>query len=310
MSFRRLARVLGAATLLAAFRLAHADPSPVALPTVQRAFEHGRFAEVLRDAEQALTQAPPAEQPVLHQLAALSAFNLGEHDRSDSHFRALLRLVPDHALDPYSIPPPALRRFEQLRMVMEPELLAIRRQEQALREAELALERERERGAEVERQQARELEAQRQRTAEATRAASAYRPLVAWLPFGAGQFQQGRKTAGTVLAVAEGALALGSITSFITYHALLDRRTIQVERADGPHVITERGIQPAFQERMRGWRTVNLITTVGFFGLWLAGAAEAHLREPEAPGPSSSPTPTPTLSIGAGGASVGLGLRF
>lgn len=109
MSFRRLARALCAATVFAAFRLAHADLAPVALPTVQRAFEHGRFAEVLRDAEQALTEAPRAEQPVLHQLAALAAFNLGEHDRSDSHFRAVLRLVPDLALDPYSIPPPATR---------------------------------------------------------------------------------------------------------------------------------------------------------------------------------------------------------
>lgn len=304
MSFRRRARALGTATVLAAFRLAHADPAPVTLPTVQRAFEHGRFAEVLRDAEQALTGALPAEQPDLHQLAALAAFNLGEQERSDSHFRALLRLVPDHALDPYSIPPPVLRRFEQLRKGMEPELLTVRRQEQSLREAQLALERERARGAELAQQHARELEAQRQRTAEATRLASAYRPLVTWLPFGAGQFQQGRRTAGTVLAISEGTLALGSIASFLTYHVLLDRRTIQVEGENGPRVVTERGIQPAFQERMRAWRTVNLITTAGFFGLWLAGAAEATLHEPDAPAAS------PTLSIDARGASIGLGGRF
>lgn len=306
MSFRQLARALGAATLLAAVGLAHADPVPGALASVQRAFDHGRFAEALKAAEQALTAAPEAEQPGLHQLAARSAFNVGQLARSDSHFRALLLLVPDHALDPYSVPPPVLERFEQLRAAMEPELLAVRRQAQALREAQRALEQERERGAEAARRGGEALEAQRERTAEAVRLVDAYRPLVVLLPFGAGQFQQGRKTVGTVLAITEGTLALGSAATFITWHALRDRRTIQVEQEDGPRVVIERGIQPVHQERMRVWRTVNLVTTVGFLGVWLAGVFEASLHEPSAP----ASTLTPAVSVGPDGASASLGLRF
>jgi hypothetical protein len=306
MFLRQLARALGTVSLLAALGLAHADPAPGALASVQRAFDHGRFAEALTAAEQALTAAPEAEQPVLHQLAALSAFNLGQLERSDSHFRALLLRVPGHALDPYSIPPPVLERFERLRAGMEPELLAAQRQQQALREAQLALEQERERGAEAQRLGGEALEAQRKRAARAERAAGSYRPLVALLPFGAGQFQQGRKTAGTVLAVTEGTLALGSLTTFLAWYSLRDRRTIQVEHEDGPRVVVERGIQPVFQERMRGWRTVNLVTTVGFFGVWLAGAFEASMHEPETP----ASTLTPALSVGPDGASASLGLRF
>ena len=294
--------------LLSAPSLEHADPVPAgALPSVQRAFDHGRFAEALKAAEQALPAAPEADQPVLHQLAALSAFNLGQLARSDSHFRALLLLVPDHALDPYAVPPPVLERFEQLRTTMEPEQLAVRRQAQVLRDTLLALEQERARGAEVERRGGQELEAQREATSEALRLAGSNRPLVALLPFGAAQFQQGRKTMGTVLAVTEGTLALGSATSFVAWHMLRDRRTIQVEDEDGPRVTTERGIQPAFQERMRIWRTVNVVTTVGFFGVWLAGLFEAHLHESSTP---TAPTLTPALSVGPDGDNASLGLRF
>lgn len=309
MSSRWLPGALATAALLLSLHAAAANP----LLQVQRDFEHGRFADVLKEAEGALASAADPEARELHQLAALAAFNLGERARSDSHFRALLRLSPDHALDPYSVPPSALKHFEQLREGMRPELAALQRDARARAEAERALQRERARLAQLEQgaaqRQALALAAERERTAGAVRLASAYRPLVAWLPFGAGPFQQRRRTAGTVLAVSEGTLALGSATSFLAYYALRNRRTIQVQRDGEPQVVIERGIQPAFQERMRAWRTVNLVSTVGFFGLWLGGALEASLREPAAP-PADAPTLTPALSVGADGASAGFGLRF
>src|SRR5689334_21090553 len=43
----------------------------------------------------------------------LSAFNLGDTKAAEEDFLALLKLNPDFVLDPFAVPPPAIKLFEE-----------------------------------------------------------------------------------------------------------------------------------------------------------------------------------------------------
>jgi len=95
-------------------------------------------------------------------LFALAAFNLGSRDAADRHFLQLLQLNPDYVLDPFAVPPPAIKLFEEVKK-KHADSLALIRQQIALRE-----EQQRREAAETERRKALE-EAERRRLEELTR---------------------------------------------------------------------------------------------------------------------------------------------
>ena len=82
-----------------------------AVPALRSSYEYGRYAEVLERATRRIDQGRLSEQDLLelHKLAGLSAFNLHRADDATRHFRALLRLEPDFHLDPFAVPPPAVK---------------------------------------------------------------------------------------------------------------------------------------------------------------------------------------------------------
>jgi hypothetical protein len=282
------------------------------LAQVRRDLEFARFAAALTGAERRLEGASAEgpqgreERVELHRIAALAAAALREGPRADAHLRALLRLDPGHALDPFTVPPPVVARLEQLRAEMAPEFEALRR-EASVREAQRAEEQQQLARALAEAEQAR-------------RDTGWVGPALLWAPFGLGHLRQGRQTAGTALALAQGTLALASVTSFITWHAKLDDRRVQVVREGQPEERLEYGILPRFQERMRIWRLVNLASTAGFFALWLGSGVEAnlHASRQDAPGPGAAPpsrageAPPPALAVLPlpDGAAASVTLRF
>ena len=77
--------------------------------SIRASFEYGKYAEVLERAGARIDRGDLRDEELaeLHRLAGLSAFNLNRLDDASRHFKALLRLEPDHSLDPFVVPPPA-----------------------------------------------------------------------------------------------------------------------------------------------------------------------------------------------------------
>ncbi len=140
---------------------------------------------------------------------------LGQRERAERQFERLLRAEPDYPLDPVQFPQEVRVTFEAVR----------RRVRESLRaEAEA---RERERRRRIERlRAARESERARWRRLQALASIEwveehrSVWPL--WIPFGVGQFHNGERTLGYVLLSVEGALALGSVGTWLGHTLLRD----------------------------------------------------------------------------------------
>lgn len=276
---RWLPALLLACFLTSAARAQDAADSEVA--AIRSSFEYGKYAEVLERATSRIDRGRLREEDLveLHQLAGLSAFNLNRPDEAARHFRALLRLDPDHSLDPFVVPPPAVAYFDELKKGMATELEYVRQ------ERRLRLERER---AEAERREKERVEAevQRRRAEElakqvTVRTVEKRNFLVNFVPFGAGQFQQGRTSMGVVFAASEGALAVTSVIAFFAYESLFETATIQrddVLTPDGKSSVTVRYIPTSRAKEADTWRMLKLGSAAGFYTVYAVGVADALFR--------------------------------
>lgn len=248
------------------------------LEIVKAQFDAGNYSEALKrtNAAMAVANFSDGQRVDLHRIAALSAFNLGDGEGCAQHFLQLLQLNPDYVLDPFAAPPPALRRFEQVKKDNGDALNLVRQQ--------LALRAEQERRAGAEREKQRLAEEERRRRLEdlsrgvTVRTVERQSMLVALLPFGAGQFQQGRNSVGVTFAVTEGALALTSLLGYLAHQAIYTPHTFSwTDRltADGRYSVTVNWIPPARQGEADAWRWLTNLAGAGFYAAWALGAVEA-----------------------------------
>ncbi|MEN9798315.1 MAG: hypothetical protein RL653_2011 [Pseudomonadota bacterium] len=290
--------------LSAAAALAEGATSPEAV-SIRGDYELGRFEQALERARARLGQSDlaEAEQLDLNQLAGLSAFNLGRQADAERHLAAVLRLDPDHALDPFQVPPPAIQLFERLRQELAPTLETVRYERKLRTER---LQREAEARAAAEAESARR--AAESRAAEAAARAVGNRSfLVNFVPFGAGQFQQGRVRAGVAFAATEGVLAAVSAYGFWRYASLLTTRTVVIDNRQAPgerYTLAERGIPITQAGEAELYRWMQWGAGVAFYAAWAAGAVDAVLHHGDPPPVTLQLLPLP------GGASAGLTARF
>jgi tetratricopeptide (TPR) repeat protein len=185
---------------------------------------------------------PNAEdQAAAYEMLGLAHFFLEELAQSRLFFERLIRLRPGHVLDPVRIPPPAITQFDLIKSELEPEL---ERTQAALRAQQAA-------------------EAERRRRANLVRIERDVRVnsrLVASLPFGAGQFQNGDQLLGGLLL---GSQLLTAVASAACY--------IGVERLRG----VDGKFRPDDAERAQSLQTVQIATGTTALALMLAGAAHA-----------------------------------
>jgi len=303
------------------------------LTALHAAYEYGRYSEVLKRANARIDGGGLDEAALieLQMLAGLSAFNLHRMEEAERHVAALLRLDPDFSLDPFAVPPPAVAFVEKQRAAMAAELEFLREQRRqreasAKRAAEerAALSRE----AEAERRQLEEMS--RQVTVRTVEKQSV---LVNFVPFGAGQFQEGRTGPGVGFAVAEGVLAVASIVSYFVYGSFITTRTVPLDDRypGGPDVLVQTGIPASSAGEAQTWRTMKVTTGIAFYAVYAAGVIDALLNYqgevvttrvetlppasprpsppssslPAAGGPRVELTPAPRGSVG-----LGVGLRF
>ncbi|MFZ5471765.1 MAG: hypothetical protein ACOZIN_20240 [Myxococcota bacterium] len=188
---------------------------------VRAQFDAGNYRQALDRAKNALSSMNFTDEQRLemNKLAGLAAFNLGETAGADEHLYKVLQLNPDYVLDPFAVPPSTIGHFEDLKR-KNADALNLVRQQIALREEQARRE-----AAEREEAKRREEEEQRRRLEQLARQATVKTVerrsfLVSFVPFGAGQFQQGRTGKGVLLATTEGALAAISVLSYLVIDSL------------------------------------------------------------------------------------------
>jgi len=295
------------------------------LAALATAYDYGRYAEVLSRADARIDGAglDAATLVELHKLAGLSAFNLHRMEEAERHVAALLRLDPDFSLDPFVYPPPAVAFVEQQRRAMAAELEFLREQRRQREAAAKA-------AAEERAALARQTEAQRKALEEMShqitvRTVEKRSVLVNFVPFGAGQFQQGRIGVGIGFAVAEGVLAVVSIVGYFVYGSLITTRTLQLDNFPGaPLTVVQTGIPASQAGEAQTWRTVKVTSGIGFYAVYVAGVLDALMHyqaevvrtDVETLPPAATPPPgasAPRVELAPaprGSVGLGLGMRF
>jgi hypothetical protein len=284
------------------------DPEVARLRTE---FEYGNYEDVLKRASERIDRGNLSEADALelHKYAGLAAFYLHQKGEAERHLWALLQINPDYSLDPFVVPPQAIAYLEALRASRSQQLDAIRRERR--QNAERTKEVQEREAARVESEQ------QRRRLEELARRASTTQVrtqsfAVNLLPFGLGQFQQGRTKAGVIFAVTEGVLALTSILAFLAYNALIEERAVVLDERlvpGGVYTFNDRGIPPEREHQAIVWRNVKYISGGAFWLTYAVGVADAiihHRSEVVTTSSVDAPVSEPTFDDGGKGARLGL----
>ena len=251
---------------------------------VQSLYDTGKYAEASKRATESLqvTNFSDPQRVKLHELVGLSAFNLGDPKGAQASFLQLLRINPDYILDPFAVPPPAIRVFDQVRRENGDALNLVRQQ--------IAIRAEQDKRAAAERERLQAEQEERRRKAEFLTSSVTVRTvekrsmLLNFVPFGAGQFQQGRVGAGVAFAVTEGVMAILSVVSFFAIEALFDDVTLtwtNLLTPDGqPTTVTRvvRRVPLARQADRDVWTGIKYGTGAAFYALWAVGIVDAVVR--------------------------------
>jgi hypothetical protein len=189
---------------------AHANPSrnaKDALDTGRTAYDRGDYGRAIDTIQPLLYPSielgTEDEVVAAHRLLALSYFFVNKQKEAEQEVTSLLQLRPSYQLDPIVDPPVAVRFFEDVRRRQSDRLNAIKK-----REAE-----EDERAHREEERRLAEAHAKAERVY-VDRVVERHSRLVALLPFGAGQAQNGQTGKAIAFGVTEGVFAAASIAAF------------------------------------------------------------------------------------------------
>lgn len=280
--------------VLFVFPLAAAASPPKELRRALDLFEYGEYEEARRIAESLLARNVLATDEQLidaNRIVAL-AYLYSHHperlERAQQYFLQLLSIEPDYRLDPFFTPPAALEFFEQVRQENEERLAPIREQRRLAKQARAAEEAARRRFLE---ERARERES---RAPPTVRYLQKNHVALVFLPFGAGQFQNGDRTAGIALAGIQLAAGLTSLGSYLVVENLKNDNG----RYDPPQIRTARTFD-----------TIKWVSGGIFYAAWLYGILDAWRGfQPEVL--LEAPAIAPEVSVSGDGASLGISLRF
>jgi len=217
-------------------------------------FEHKNFGnalQLLRPLLEPVVQLAKEEDIVLaRELLGLVYFYTGNEEGARDQFRRLLYLRPRHRLDPFLIPPQAVRFFDQIWSdpQMKEQLEKIEKEQE-----------ERDRlDAEKNKPQVKTLV----RREYLKQVDTEHYRLVAFLPFGLGQFQNGHTLKGVLLATG-GGLALATNVVCYGLQLALANDQGQYSKAEIPTI--------------RALRVTQYVSLGVLAGLWAYGAIDANL---------------------------------
>jgi tetratricopeptide (TPR) repeat protein len=235
-------------------------------------YEFGAYADAagavrqLLAAHQDLTEAESTEA---YRLLGLSEYQLGDQAAARAAFLQVLSLDPDHALDSFLVPPKIVEFFDQVKRDHEPELAPLRERKRQAVAQERQVEEAR-----------RKLLAEEQARAEApTRMVRVQEHiyLINWMPFGAGQFQNGERTKGTVLAVAEVLLATVNLGAILIHNQIATdpSRRCSVTQAVN---CSNPPISDSDRQLLHNIDIVKYVSAGLFWGAYAYGVVDAHVH--------------------------------
>jgi tetratricopeptide (TPR) repeat protein len=190
-----------------------------------------------------------AEEDIVkaREMLGLCYFYLGQEDKARKEFTALLYLRPGHRLDPFLIPPPAVAFFDRIRN--DPRMKA--RLEKIEKERLAAIEKKNKKPP---RTLVRRIYLERDRVR--------HNRLIAFLPFGLGQFQNGDSVKGILLATGGGL----SLAANIVCYSLL----VALANENGNYASEDLDLA-------RGLRIGQYVSLGIFAASWIYGAIDANI---------------------------------
>ncbi len=240
---------------------------------------------VLLDPDTGLKERTLVSQARMYLGASLIA--QGNKSEAEDTFEKLVLDDPTYEPDPLGFPGEAVNAFIDVRASL---LEQIRDAQQTA--ARLAAERKAREEAERERQRVwlERVKAQ----AEEERITVRRSRLVASLPFGAGQFQNGQTALGVVFAGVEASLVAGTLVTFGMYQYARTRENEELQAPGGD----ARGLAPQYHQRAEDVRLVNLGLGAAFVLTAAIGALQAHVTFlPEVVETKKRPLPKPAVAL-------------
>jgi hypothetical protein len=300
----------------------------LALASPTQEFERGRIAFGRGEYLRAMELLRPLLYPELrletegevvqaHRMLGVANLFEGRPAEAKVEFRKLLELRPDYRFDPLLDPPRVVDFFNSVLKEEEDEIAALEAKRKK-QEAERA--------------------AQRREEAERLRVATAkvilyerHSYVLNFVPFGAGQFQNGQRRKGLAFAGAEVGLAVISVGTFVTNFWLFGlqphRRCLQAQPVDASGVngkCPDDQVDHSDEDLSRNLLRVQVVSGGLFFAVAIWGAIDAirHFQERErielettpapngAAGPSKPQAGWLKIQPGIPAAPLGLGLSW
>jgi tetratricopeptide (TPR) repeat protein len=314
LSARGLGRGLAVmlAAVLALLATAARAAAPAAPPSPRDAFERGRTAFGRAEYKRAIEILHPLLYPEVvlesegevvqaHRMLGVAYLYTNRPEDAKREFHKLLELRPDYRFDPLLDPQPVVDAFNAVVKEEEAEIAAIetRRRE---RDQELAARRQR--------------EARLHAAPAAVVVYERHSYLLNFVPFGAGQFQNGQRKKGWLFLGIEGGLAAVSVGAFaanFALYGLAPRRGCLIPQPTGmnglPQACPADQVDHGPEQTSRDLLRVQLVSGGLFFAAAIWGVIDAvrhyqrdvRLATPSAPG---------ALRVGLGPDGISATLRF
>ena len=265
--------------------------------------EYGRAIEILQPLLYPEIRLESEGQIVeAYRMLGVAELFQGHNEAAAQEFRKLLQVRPTYRFDPLLDPPQVVDLFNEVLHAHEAEVASL---EAKQREASLARQRERE--------QCDKLRAG-PTVIEKRFARNSF--LVNFIPFGAGQFQNGQRGKGWAFLVAEATLAAVSVAAFSTNFALYGARPKRTCKFDtGATPCPPGDIDHTDEDRSHWLVGTQVASGAAFFAAVAWGLADAlYYYRPETPlastGPPTAKSNLPRLLPVLAGDALGPGLYF
>jgi len=276
-----------AAPLLVALALA---AHPAELKRARDRCEFGAWADCAGTLRPWLAREPAlADEDAVEawRLLGIAEWHLGDQDQARAAFVNLLSVDPDYTLDPFLVPPPIVEFFDRVKREHEAALAPLRERKRELREQQRLAD-----------------EAKRKLLQEEVPPTKIIRVqeriyLFNWLPFGAGQFQNGQRAKGTAIAAGEVTAGLVNLGAFVLHNQIAeDRSRLCTAGQPGcsrpPYTDSDRALLGRIE-------AVKYVSAALFWALYAYGVWDAHQNFVPIVETEISPR---------GGGALKLGIRF
>ena len=243
--------------------------APPELKRAKDRYEFGAYSEAAAALRQLLKGAPAlsdAEAVEAYRMLGISEYQLGDKAAARAAFVNLLSVDPDYALDPFLVPPAIVEFFDGVKKEHEAALAPLRDRKRELREQQRLAE-----------------EAKRKLLSEEQSRAGPPEKVVLveervylfnWLPFGAGQFQNGERAKGTAIAAGQVVAGLVNLTALVLHNQLAQDRTRTC--ISGQPGCSQPPYSDSDRRLLRNVEIVKYTSAALFWALYGYGVWDAH----------------------------------